>query len=85
MFADGFDRPGTFVENWGKPYGDVRSEDGCLVAYAIGTEYCKLVDFFTDYATMSPDGMLTGVRPGEVMAVAMDANLNKEIWPVTVA
>ena len=51
--------------------------------------FCKgtasLVGFFTDYATMSPDGMLTGVRPGEVMAVAMDANLNKEIWPVTVA
>ena len=49
------------------------------------SKYCKLVDFFTDYATMSPDGVLTGVRPGEVMAVAMDANLNKEIWPVTVA
>ena len=49
------------------------------------SEYCKLVGFFNNYATMSPDGMLTGVRPGEVMAVAMDANLNKEIWPVTVA
>ena len=48
------------------------------------SKYCKLVDFFTDYATMSPDGVLTGVRPGEVMAVAMDANLNKEIWPVTI-
>ena len=34
---------------------------------------------------MTPDGMLTGVRLGEVMAVAMDANLNKEIWPVIVA
>lgn len=37
VFADGFDQPGTFVENWGKPSGKVMSEDGRLVAYAIGT------------------------------------------------
>ena len=49
------------------------------------SEYCKLVDFLADYATISHDGTLRGVRPGEVVAVAMDANLNKEIWPVTVA
>ncbi len=42
-------------------------------------------EFFADYATISPCGKLTGVRPGEVMVVAMDADLNKEIWPVTVS
>lgn len=42
------------------------------------------VKFHADYATMASDGTLSGIRPGEAMAVAMDANLNKEIWPVTV-
>ncbi len=48
------------------------------------SKYCPLVDFYADYAAISSDGTLAGVRPGEVMAVAMDANLNKEIWPVSV-
>lgn len=34
-FADGFDQPGTFVENWGKPSGKIMSEGGRLVAYAL--------------------------------------------------
>ena len=37
VFADGFDQPGTFAENWGKPCGKVKSEDGRMVANAIGT------------------------------------------------
>lgn len=37
VFADGFDQPGTFAENWGKPHGKVKSEDGRMVANAIGT------------------------------------------------
>ncbi len=37
VFADGFDQPGTFAENWGKPHGKVMSEDGRMVANAIGT------------------------------------------------
>lgn len=36
VFADGFDQPGTFAENWGKPHGNVRSADGRLVADALG-------------------------------------------------
>ena len=35
VFTDGFDQPGTFAENWGKPHGRVKSEGGCLVANAI--------------------------------------------------
>lgn len=35
VFADGFDQPGTFVENWGKPSGKVMSEGGRLAAYAL--------------------------------------------------
>ena len=35
VFADGFDQPGTFVENWGKPSGKIMSEGGRLVAYAL--------------------------------------------------
>ena len=37
VFADGFDQSGTFAENWGKPHGKVKSEDGRMVANAIGT------------------------------------------------
>jgi len=37
VFADGFDQPGTFAENWGQPHGKVKSEDGRMVANAIGT------------------------------------------------
>ena len=37
VFSDGFDAVGTFAENWGKPHGKVKSEDGRMVANAIGT------------------------------------------------
>lgn len=37
VFVDGFDQPGTFAENWGQPHGKVKSEDGRMVANAIGT------------------------------------------------
>lgn len=37
VFADGFDQPGTFAENWGNTHDRIKSEDGCLVANAIGT------------------------------------------------
>jgi hypothetical protein len=37
VFSDGFDAIGTFAENWGKPHGKVKSEDGRMVANAIGT------------------------------------------------
>ena len=37
VFADGFDQPGTFAENWGQPHGKVKSEEGRMVANAIGT------------------------------------------------
>ena len=48
------------------------------------SKWCPLVAFSNEYATMTPDGVLSGIRNGEVMAVAMDAGLNKEIFPVTV-
>lgn len=35
-------------------------------------------------ATISPDGVLTALVPGETMVLAMDAHLNKEVFPVTV-
>ena len=35
VFTDGFDQPGTFAENWGKPRGKVKSEGGRLVVNAI--------------------------------------------------
>ena len=37
VFSDGFDAVGTFAENWGKPHGKVKSEEGRMVANAIGT------------------------------------------------
>ena len=44
----------------------------------------SLIDYKTTFATISPTGVLTAHCPGLVMALAMDANLNKEIIPVQV-
>lgn len=48
-------------------------------------KYSPFVGYANDLATISPDGVLTARRPGEIMVLAMDAKLNKEIFPVTVA
>lgn len=48
------------------------------------SKWCPLVAFRTSYATVGEDGVLEGKRPGESIVVAMDENLNKEIFPVTV-
>lgn len=44
----------------------------------------SIVDYKTTFATISPAGVLKALRPGSVMALAMDADLNKEIFPVQI-
>ena len=46
--------------------------------------YNPFVGYVNDVATIAPDGTLSAKKPGEAMVVAMDANLNKEIFPVRV-
>ena len=48
------------------------------------SRYCPLVSYHNDVATIAPDGTLTAKKPGEAMVLAMAANLDKEIFPVTV-
>lgn len=47
--------------------------------------YNPFVAYFNTRATIAADGTLTAKRAGEVMVVAMDARLNKEIFPVRIA
>lgn len=47
-------------------------------------KYSPFVAYANDVATISAAGVLTARKPGETMVVAMDAHLNKEIFPVTV-
>ena len=46
--------------------------------------YVPLVSYHNDMATIAPDGTLTAKKPGEVMVLAMDVRLDKEIFPVVV-
>ena len=46
--------------------------------------YVPLVSYHNDVATIAPDGTLTAKKPGEAMVLAMDARLDKEIFPVVV-
>ena len=46
--------------------------------------YVPLVSYHSDVAAVSPDGTLTAKRPGEAMALAMDARLDKEVFPIRV-
>jgi len=46
--------------------------------------YVNLVSYYNDIATIAPDGVLTAKKPGEIMVLAMDAGIKKEIFPVTV-
>ena len=48
------------------------------------SRYNPFVDYGNDIATIAADGVLAAKKPGETMVVAMDANLNKEIFPVRV-
>ncbi len=47
-------------------------------------KYTSLISYANDCATIAADGTLTAKKAGEVMVVAMDANLNKEIFPVRI-
>ena len=44
----------------------------------------KLAIYHTDVATISPDGVLTALKPGESVVVALAENGDKELFPVTV-
>ena len=44
----------------------------------------QLVSYHDDVATIAPDGTLTAKKPGEAMVLAMDARLDKEIFPVVI-
>ena len=46
--------------------------------------YNPFVEYSCEIAKIAPDGTLTAAKPGEIMVLAMDAKLNKEIFPVTV-
>jgi len=46
--------------------------------------YNPLVAYSNELATIAADGTLTALKPGEIMVVARDAKLNKEIFPVTI-
>ena len=46
--------------------------------------YVSLVSYHDDVAAIAPDGTLTAKKPGEAMVLAMDAKLDKEIFPVVV-
>ena len=46
--------------------------------------YNPFVTYMNDLATIAADGTLTAKKAGEVMVVAMDKDLNKEIFPVKV-
>ena len=48
------------------------------------SRYVPLVSYHDDVATIAPDGTLTAKKPGEAMVLAMDAKLDKEIFPVVV-
>lgn len=48
------------------------------------SKWCPLVAFRSTYAVIGNDGVLDGKCPGELIVVAMDENLNKEIFPVMV-
>lgn len=49
-----------------------------------GNRWNPFVVYGTDFAEISATGVLKARKPGLVMALAMDAHLNKEIFPVTV-
>ena len=48
------------------------------------SRYNPIIEYTNEIATISSDGVLAPIKPGEIMVVAMDAKLNKEIFPVTV-
>ena len=48
------------------------------------SRYNPFVTYMNDLATIAADGTLTAKKAGEVMVVAMDRDLNKEIFPVKI-
>jgi len=63
---------------------------GCYDAAAVKfvpnpkNRYNPIVTYTNDVAEIGADGTLKAKKAGECVVVAMDANLNKEIFPVTV-
>ena len=60
--------------------------DGDRVEYLSvpNNRYQRRIQYFTECATISEAGVLTAQKPGDVMVIARDAALNKEIFPVTI-
>ena len=48
------------------------------------SKFCSDAVFKSDFASIANDGTLAGLRRGEAVAIAMDADFNKEIWPVSI-
>lgn len=46
--------------------------------------YINIPEYFNDVATIDADGTLLPKKPGEIVVIARDADLNKEIFPMTV-
>ena len=46
--------------------------------------YMRTAEYHNTVATITPDGVLMGIKPGEAVVVARDPMFNREIVPVTV-
>ena len=46
--------------------------------------YNPFITYFNETGTIDSQGRFTGKKPGEALVVAMDAKLDKEIFPVTI-
>lgn len=60
--------------------------DGERITYTPNPKnrYNPFVSYFNDCATISSDGTLAAKKAGDVMVIAMDRDLNKEIFPVRI-
>ena len=46
--------------------------------------WMRLAQYHNTLATITPGGVLAPRKAGEIVVLAMDANFNKEIFPVTI-
>jgi hypothetical protein len=60
--------------------------DADRISYSpnLKNRYNHLVSYHADLAEIASDGTLTAKKPGEVMVLAMDARLDKEVFPVVI-
>ena len=69
-----------------KSYVLPHTHDGERITYTPNPKnrYNPFVSYFNDCATISSDGTLAAKKAGDVMVIAMDRDLNKEIFPVRI-